>query len=89
MAKRRRANRKSKNRSWKREMLHVSGMRASLLVLFVFTVCVVFSFLFTIIMVPLGPIATDLRFIFITLLVVSSTVASAVSLIFYLFFLNR
>lgn len=60
-----------------------------LLPLFIITVCIVFSFVFTVMMVPLGPLTADIKFIFIMLLVVSSTVASAVSLIFYLFFLNK
>ena len=60
-----------------------------LLPLFIITVCIVFSFVFTVMMVPLRPLTADIKFIFMMLLVVSSTVASAVSLIFYLFFLNR
>jgi hypothetical protein len=59
-----------------------------LLPLFIVTVCVVFSFLFTVMMVPFGQLTADIKFVFIMLLVVSTTVASAVSLIFYLFFVK-
>lgn len=60
-----------------------------LLPLFIITVCIVFSFLFTIMMIPLGSLTADIRFLFIMLLVVSTTVASAVSIIFFLFFLRK
>ncbi len=60
-----------------------------LLPLFIITVCVVFSFVFTVLTVPLGAVGTDIKVVFITMLVVSTTVASAVSLIFYMFFLNK
>jgi hypothetical protein len=59
-----------------------------LLPLFIVTVCIVFSFLFTVMMVPFGNLTADIKFVFIMLLVVSTTVASAVSLIFYLFFVK-
>jgi len=57
-----------------------------LLPLFIVTVCVVFSFVFTVLMVPLSDIGADIKMIFIMMLVVSTTVASVVSLMFYVFF---
>jgi len=59
-----------------------------MLPLFIITVCIVFSFVFTIMMIPLGTLTSDIKFLFIMLLVVSTTVASAVSIIFYVFFLK-
>jgi len=79
MAKRRRSRKKGKR---------VDHITESLLPLFILTVCIVFSFVFTVMMVPLGPIANDIKLLFIILLVVSTTVASAVSIIFYVFFLK-
>ena len=60
-----------------------------LLPLFIITVCIVFSFVFTVMIAPLSEIATDIKMIFIMMLVVSTTVASAVSLMFYIFFSNN
>lgn len=60
-----------------------------LLPLFIITVCIVFSFVFTVMMIPFGALTADIRFIFMMLLVVSTTVASTVSIIFYVFFLKK
>lgn len=67
---------------------NIDGLISTILPLFIITVCVAFSFIFTVMLVPLGGITADIKFIFIVLLVVSTTVASAVSLIFYMFFLK-
>jgi len=72
---------KSKKRRGDREF-----SATGLLPLFIITVCIVFSFVFTVLMVPLSEIATDVKMIFIMMLVVSTTVASVVSLMFYIFF---
>lgn len=61
----------------------------TVLPLFIVTVCVVFSFLFTVLMVPLGVVESDIKIIFIMLLVTSTTVASTVALIFFLIFNGR
>ncbi len=82
MAKRRRSKKSRKSRISNNTRMVV------LLPLFIVTVCVVFSFLFTVMMVPFGQLTADIKFVFIMLLVVSTTVASAVSLIFYLFFVK-
>ena len=79
MAKRKRSTRKLKTRN---------NITIKLLPLFVITVCIVFSFLFTVMMTPLGNITADMKFLFLMLLVVSATVASTVSIIFYTFFLK-
>lgn len=60
-----------------------------LLPFFIATVCIVFSFVFTVMTVPLGPITDDIKFVFIMMLVVTTTVASSVSIIFYMTLLNR
>lgn len=62
---------------------------SSLLPLFIVTVCIVFSFVFTVLTVPLGPITADIKFVFIMMLVVTTTVASTVSVMFYVFMLNK
>jgi len=62
---------------------------SSMLPLFIITVCIVFSFVFTVLTVPLGPITADIKFVFIMMLVVTTTVASVVSVMFYLFMLNK
>lgn len=64
-------------------------LSVGLLPLFIMTVCIVFSFMFTVMIASLGPITSDIKFIFIMLLVVSTTVASMVSLIYYIFFLKK
>ncbi len=65
--------------------LSIRGM----LPLFIITVCVVFSFVFTVLIVPLGQAETDIKFIFIMMLVVSTTVASAVAIMYHVFFLGK
>jgi uncharacterized membrane protein YozB (DUF420 family) len=60
-----------------------------MLPLFIITVCIVFSFVFTVLTVPLGPITSDINVIFILMLVVTTTVASVVSVIFYMTMINR
>lgn len=52
---------------------------------FVLTVAIVFSLVFTIVLVPLTSITdkVDVRFLFTVLLVASTTVSSTVSLVFY------
>lgn len=60
-----------------------------LLPLFIITVCLVFSFMFTVIMTPLASLADDIKMIFVMMLVLSTTVASAVSIIFYVFFFKK
>ncbi len=60
-----------------------------LLPLFIITVCLVFSFMFTVIMTPLAALADDIKMIFVMMLVLSTTVASAVSIIFYVFFFKK
>jgi len=62
---------------------------STLLPLFIVTVCIVFSFVFTVLTVPLGPITADIKFVFILMLVVTTTVASVVSVMFYVFMLNK
>lgn len=54
--------------------------------LLVITVCIVFSFLFTVLTSSMGVLQTDIKIIFITLLVASTTVASVVALIFFTMF---
>ena len=67
----------------------VNANFASMLPLFIVTVCIVFSFVFTVLTVPLGPITADIKFVFIMMLVVTTTVASVVSVMFYVFMLNK
>jgi len=62
---------------------------SSLLPLFILTVCIVFSFVFTVLAATLGPITADIKFVFILLLVVTTTVASVVSVMFYVFMKDR
>lgn len=80
MAKRKKSVRRLKIRN---------NITIKLLPLFIITVCIVFSFLFTVMMVALGNVTADIKFLFLMLLVVSTTVASAVSIIFYTFFLEN
>ncbi len=80
MVKRKRSVKKLKTRN---------NITIKLLPLFIITVCIVFSFLFTVMMVPLGNVTADIKSLFLMLLVVSTTVASAVSIIFYTFFLKK
>ena len=79
----------AKRKKSARELKTVNNIPIKLLPLFVITVCIVFSFLFTVMMVPLGNVTADIQLIFLMLLVVSATVASAVSIIFYSFFLKE
>lgn len=60
-----------------------------LLPLFIITVCLVFSFMFTVIMTPLAALADDIKMVFVMMLVLSTTVASTVSIIFYVFFFKK
>ncbi|MFH1623046.1 MAG: hypothetical protein ABIA12_00800 [Candidatus Aenigmatarchaeota archaeon] len=67
----------------------INSKFSSMLPLFIITVCIVFSFVFTVLTVPLGPTTWDIKFVFIMLLVVTTTVASTVSVMFYVFILNK
>jgi len=67
----------------------VNSRFSGMLPLFIITVCIVFSFVFTVLTVPLGPTTWDIKFIFIMMLVVTTTVASTVSVMFYVFMLDR
>ena len=82
MAKAKRVKRKSLKR--KLELSH-----ENLLPLFIITICVVFSFVFTVMLVPMGNITADIRLIFTVMLIASTTVASTVALIIYLLLLKR
>lgn len=62
---------------------------SSLLPLFIVTVCIVFSFVFTVLAALLGPITADIKFVFILMLVVTTTVASVVSVMFYIFMKDK
>jgi len=62
---------------------------SAVLPLFTFTVSVVFSFIYTVIMMYLDVVAADIKLIFIMMLIVSNTAASTVALVFFLFFDKR
>jgi uncharacterized Tic20 family protein len=62
---------------------------STLLPLFIVTVCIVFSFVFTVLAATLGPITSDIKFVFILMLVVTTTVASVVSVMFYVFMMGK
>jgi len=62
---------------------------SAMLPLFIITVCIVFSFVFTVLTIPLGEITWDIKFIFIMMLVVTTTVASVVSVMFYMFMMGK
>jgi hypothetical protein len=62
---------------------------SAVLPLFTFTVSIVFSFLYTVIMAYLDVVSADIKLIFIMMLIVSNTAASTVALVFFLFFERR
>jgi uncharacterized Tic20 family protein len=62
---------------------------STMLPLFIITVCIVFSFVFTVLAATLGPITADIKFVFILMLVVTTTVASVVSVMFYVFMMGK
>ncbi len=62
---------------------------SAVLPIFTFTVSVVFSFIYTVIMMYLDVVAADIKLIFIMMLIVSNTAASTVALVFFLFFDKR
>jgi len=65
------------------------GIFTHLLPLLIVTVCIVFSFVFTVMLIPLGSLTADIKLIFVLLLIVTTTVASVVSIIYYLFILKK
>jgi hypothetical protein len=62
---------------------------SAILPLFTFTVSIVFSFIYTVIMTYLDVVSADIKLIFIMMLIVSNTAASTVALVFFLFFEKR
>lgn len=62
---------------------------SAILPMFTFTVSVAFSFLYTVIITYLNVFHSDIKLIFIIMLIVSNTTASTVALVFFMFFEKR
>jgi uncharacterized Tic20 family protein len=61
----------------------------AVLPIFIFTVSVVFSLVFTVLMTYINAVQSDIKMIFIMMLIVSNVTASTVALVFFLFFEKR